>query len=97
LTTLDIVKLNEIGRLVNESVSRALTLPGLSVLILAVAVLPSQIDWDSSENERRISVRQHVDQELDEWKRVYHGLDSLLVCLVTRRYVAVYSSCTVPV
>lgn len=37
------------------------------------------IDWEVSDNERRVTVRQHIDEELDEWKRMYHGLDSLLV------------------
>lgn len=37
------------------------------------------IDWEMSENERRVTVRQRIDDELDGWKRIYHGLDSLLV------------------
>jgi DNA mismatch repair protein MSH5 len=36
------------------------------------------IDWETSENERRTSVRQHIDEELDDLKRVYYGLDNLL-------------------
>jgi DNA mismatch repair protein MSH5 len=36
------------------------------------------IDWETSESERRTSVRQHIDEELDDLKRVYYGLDNLL-------------------
>ncbi|KAF8332768.1 uncharacterized protein EI90DRAFT_2918244 [Cantharellus anzutake] len=42
------------------------------------ALINETIDWEASENERRICVRQHIDPELDEFKRIYHGLDSLL-------------------
>ena len=47
------------------------------------------IDWETSENERRVCVRQHIDPELDEFKRVYNGLDSLLskVALQVRKSV----------
>ena len=36
------------------------------------------IDWEVSENERRVCVRQYIDPELDEFKRMFNGLDSLL-------------------
>ncbi|KDQ17450.1 hypothetical protein BOTBODRAFT_185628 [Botryobasidium botryosum FD-172 SS1] len=42
------------------------------------AAINEIIDWQESESEARLCVRQHVDVELDEWRRVYQGLDSLL-------------------
>ncbi|KAF8517335.1 muts domain V-domain-containing protein [Gautieria morchelliformis] len=36
------------------------------------------IDWEESSNAARVCVRPHVDKELDEWKRIFHGLDSVL-------------------
>ncbi|KIJ54568.1 hypothetical protein M422DRAFT_73531 [Sphaerobolus stellatus SS14] len=36
------------------------------------------IDWEESFDAGRVCVRPHVDEELDEWKRTLHGLDSLL-------------------
>ena len=38
-----------------------------------------QINWEESSNAARVCVRPHVDAELDEWKRMFHGLDSVLV------------------
>jgi DNA mismatch repair protein MSH5 len=47
------------------------------------------IDWEASENERRTCVRPHVDEELDQMKQIYHGLDNLLskVALEVKRAV----------
>ncbi|KND00198.1 MutS family protein MSH5 [Spizellomyces punctatus DAOM BR117] len=36
------------------------------------------VDFDASVNEGRVVVKPHVDDELDELKRTYHGLDDLL-------------------
>ncbi|KAF8578057.1 hypothetical protein K439DRAFT_1654890 [Ramaria rubella] len=36
------------------------------------------VDWEESTNAGRVCVRPHVDEELDEWKRIFHGLDSVL-------------------
>lgn len=38
-----------------------------------------QIDWEESSNAARVCVRPHVDAELDDWKRIFHGLGSVLV------------------
>ncbi|WVQ87582.1 hypothetical protein IAS59_001308 [Cryptococcus gattii] len=36
------------------------------------------IDWDASRLERRVAVRPGVDDELDNWREVYAGLDATL-------------------
>ncbi|KAJ6605673.1 DNA mismatch repair protein MutS [Mycena sp. CBHHK59/15] len=36
------------------------------------------IDWEESANAGRVCVRPHVDEELDNRKHVYHGIDSVL-------------------
>lgn len=40
-----------------------------------------QIDWEESTNNNRICVRPHIDEELDQRKHVYAGLDAVLVGL----------------
>ena len=39
------------------------------------------MDFDQSANEGRFVVKPQIDEELDELKRTYHGLDDLLVSL----------------
>ncbi|RDB18026.1 MutS 5 [Hypsizygus marmoreus] len=36
------------------------------------------IDWEESANAGRVCVRPHIDEELDNRKHVYHGIDSVL-------------------
>lgn len=36
------------------------------------------IDWEESANAGRACVRSHIDEELDNRKHVYHGIDSVL-------------------
>ncbi|KAJ7644219.1 DNA mismatch repair protein MutS [Roridomyces roridus] len=36
------------------------------------------IDWEESANSGRICVRPHIDEELDNRKHVYHGIDAVL-------------------
>lgn len=36
------------------------------------------IDWEESVNAGRVCVRPHIDEELDNRKHVYHGIDSIL-------------------
>ncbi|KAJ3837138.1 muts domain V-domain-containing protein [Lentinula raphanica] len=36
------------------------------------------IDWEESAEARRVCVRPHIDEELDNRKHVYHGIDSVL-------------------
>ncbi|KAJ3149151.1 MutS protein msh5 [Geranomyces variabilis] len=41
-------------------------------------IITNMVDFDSSLSEARFVVKPHVDDELDEMKRTYHGLDDLL-------------------
>ncbi|EFI27157.1 mutS 5 family protein [Coprinopsis cinerea okayama7 len=36
------------------------------------------IDWEESTNAERVCVRPRIDEELDNWKHAYHGIDSVL-------------------
>ncbi|KZT11913.1 uncharacterized protein LAESUDRAFT_670086 [Laetiporus sulphureus 93-53] len=36
------------------------------------------IDWEESANTGRVCVKPHVDEELDDLKRIYHGIDTVL-------------------
>ncbi|KDR82897.1 hypothetical protein GALMADRAFT_220895 [Galerina marginata CBS 339.88] len=36
------------------------------------------IDWEESSNNERVCVRPHIDEDLDNRKHVYHGIDSVL-------------------
>lgn len=38
-----------------------------------------QIDWEESTLAERVCVRPGIDEELDNRKHVYHGIDSVLV------------------
>ncbi|KAI8819391.1 muts domain V-domain-containing protein [Fimicolochytrium jonesii] len=42
------------------------------------SLINNVVDFDASVNEARFVVKPHVDDELDEMKRTYHGLDDLL-------------------
>ncbi|KAJ8463856.1 hypothetical protein ONZ51_g9983 [Trametes cubensis] len=48
------------------------------------------IDWEESTNAARVCVRPHVDDELDNLKHIYHGIDSVL------SKVAMQVSATIP-
>ncbi len=38
-----------------------------------------QIDWEESTLLQRVCVRPHIDEELDNRKHVYNGIDAVLV------------------
>jgi len=38
-----------------------------------------QIDWEESSTNDRVCVRPNIDEDLDNRKHVYHGIDSVLV------------------
>lgn len=38
-----------------------------------------QIDWEESAITGRVTVRPHIDEELDNWKHIYNGIDDVLV------------------
>jgi hypothetical protein len=38
-----------------------------------------QIDWEESTLLQRVCVRPHIDEELDNRKHVYSGIDAVLV------------------
>ncbi|KAF8349474.1 DNA mismatch repair protein MutS [Amanita rubescens] len=40
--------------------------------------VPKQIDWEESVNTGRVCVRQNIDEELDNKKHIYYGIDSVL-------------------
>jgi DNA mismatch repair protein MSH5 len=47
--------------------------PGLPVYYFV------QIDWEESTLLQRVCVRPHIDEELDNRKHVYNGIDAVLV------------------
>ncbi|KAI0714049.1 DNA mismatch repair protein MutS [Cerioporus squamosus] len=55
LAALEVVRLREIGNMVNETV-----------------------DWEESTNAGRVCVRPRVDDELDNLKHIYNGIDAVL-------------------
>ncbi|KAI0917200.1 hypothetical protein AcW1_007543 [Taiwanofungus camphoratus] len=42
------------------------------------SVVNETIDWEESANADRVCVRPHIDEELDNLKHIYHGIDSVL-------------------
>ncbi|OSD07423.1 hypothetical protein PYCCODRAFT_1463684 [Trametes coccinea BRFM310] len=42
------------------------------------------IDWEESTNAGRVCVKSHVDEELDNLKHIYHGIDAVLSKVATR-------------
>ncbi|KAI0632052.1 DNA mismatch repair protein MutS [Trametes polyzona] len=42
------------------------------------------IDWEESTNAARVCVRPHIDEELDNLKHIYHGIDSVLSKVATQ-------------
>jgi DNA mismatch repair protein MSH5 len=44
----------------------------------------AQIDWEESTLLQRVCVRPHIDEELDNRKHVYSGIDAVLVSELTR-------------
>ena len=45
------------------------------------------MDWEESSQAGRVCVRTHIDEELDNRKTVYYGIDSVLVCAFLMRGV----------
>ncbi|KAL1950078.1 hypothetical protein VTO73DRAFT_5200 [Trametes versicolor] len=42
------------------------------------------IDWEESTNAARVCVRPHIDEELDNLKHIYHGIDAVLSKVATQ-------------
>ena len=78
LAALEGVRLREIGNMVNETVRHDV---GLILLLRLKHLVSSQIDWEESTNASRVCVRARVDDELDNLKHIYNGIDAVLVRL----------------
>ncbi|KAI0366907.1 hypothetical protein BV20DRAFT_951195 [Pilatotrama ljubarskyi] len=42
------------------------------------------VDWEESTNSGRVCVRPHIDEELDNLKHIYHGIDAVLSKVATQ-------------
>ncbi|KAI0352675.1 hypothetical protein OH77DRAFT_1513212 [Trametes cingulata] len=42
------------------------------------------VDWEESTNAGRVCVRPHIDEELDNLKHIYHGIDAVLSKVATQ-------------
>jgi len=73
---LDITRFKEIGVKVNNIVCT-----WCQFLLLWPWTLSLQIDWEESSHNDRVCVRPLIDEDLDNRKHVYHGIDSVLVLL----------------
>ncbi|CDO75430.1 hypothetical protein BN946_scf184916.g14 [Trametes cinnabarina] len=49
-----------------------------------------KIDWEESMNAGRVCIRPHIDEELDNLKHIYHGIDAVL------SKIAIRVSATIP-
>lgn len=74
---LDIPSLKKLGVTANDTV----IYPRPFHLKSCIKALPLKIDWEESTRAARLCVRPHVDEDLDELKRIYNGIDSVLVSL----------------
>lgn len=43
------------------------------------AIFVFQIDWEESTLLQRVCIRPHIDEELDNRKHLYNGIDAVLV------------------
>ena len=86
LEALDVAKFREIGTAVNETVR----IHSKIFVPRSHTVFPLQIDWEESTIAGRVCVRPGIDEELDNLKHVYNGIDSVLV----RSETSTVSSCT---
>jgi hypothetical protein len=68
------VGFTEVGSKVNETVSKY-----KYCSVKFQNICQDQIDWEESANAGRVCVRLNIDEELDNRKHVYHGIDSVLV------------------
>jgi DNA mismatch repair protein MSH5 len=70
---LDIAAFREVGGAINKTVR----------VFPIVSRLPAydsmQIDWDESTLLQRVCVRPHIDEDLDNRKHLYNGVDAVLV------------------
>ncbi|EIW81045.1 hypothetical protein CONPUDRAFT_90104 [Coniophora puteana RWD-64-598 SS2] len=57
-------------------------------------IINNTIDWEESSFAGRVCVRSHIDEELDQRKRVYHGIDSVLSTVAAQISNAVPSNFT---
>ena len=77
MSALDVATFKEIGSRVNDIVG--------SVLCHNPLGRPAeQVDWEESAIAGRVCVRPHIDEELDNRKHVYNGIDSVLVSLFSK-------------
>ena len=75
ITALDIAAFKEVGKVVNETVWLQL----LSYDRGIQRYNSVQVDWEESTLLQRVCVRPHIDEELDNRKHVYNGIDAVLV------------------
>ncbi len=74
---LDVASFRELGNAVNETVYKLMLCAGNVYVSCHL-----QIDWEESTNAARVCVRPHIDEELDNLKHIYHGIDAVLVRMV---------------
>jgi DNA mismatch repair protein MSH5 len=73
IDALDIASFREVGGAINETVGNQ------SHFLRNFSLQCKKIDWEESNNADRVCVRQHIDEELDNRKHVYNGIDTVLV------------------
>lgn len=67
-------RFREVGNAVHETASCMVIL-----LYARLTIAFYQIDWEESLSSGRVCVRPEIDEELDNWKHIYHGIDGVLV------------------
>lgn len=72
MSALDVATFKEIGSRVNDIVC---SVPSYDAFDRPA----EQVDWEESAIAGRVCVRPHIDEELDNRKHVYNGIDSVLV------------------
>jgi len=82
LASFDADEFKALGNMMNDVVS---SLQHFKVRLRAELSL-RQIDWEESSNVGRVTVKSGIDHELDELRRAYAGLPSLLVSLLRARH-----------
>ena len=73
MDVLDVTALRDVGNAVHEIVGVPCSLR--STILSSCA----QIDWEESVHANCVSVRPNIDEELDNWKHIYDGIDGVLV------------------
>ncbi|KAF8645267.1 hypothetical protein AX16_008091 [Volvariella volvacea WC 439] len=72
-----IIELHQAGDV--DIVQRLVAALDIAIFREVGAKINEIIDWEESSLTGRVCVRPHVDEELDNKKHVYHGIDSVLV------------------